>query len=195
MYASVDENGNQSGPSLDSVYVLPVGETTPATTVNTVVDTNSVKVDAQFVGEVANTNASFVMDRDPKDPFGTNSRMDIYMGDLYTGCAVVTSSNDDSILYDTYGYLMDTEKPIITDSGSIVMNGALTMSVSDSATKVTLTDLTGEKAGDVVGSLMNDLSTSAISILMTAYNSVPEIGAIVGQLMGGGSDTAAEPAA
>ena len=75
------------------------------------------------------------------------------------------------------------------------MNGALTLGVSDSATRITLADLTGEKAGDVVNSLMSDLSGSAISILMTAYNSVPEIGAIMGQIMGGGSDAATEPAA
>ena len=71
------------------------------------------------------------------------------------------------------------------------MNGALTLGVSDSATRVTLSDLTGENAGDVLGGLMNDLSSGAISILMSAYSAVPEIGAIVGQLMGGASDAPA----
>ena len=195
IYATVDENGTQSGPSLVGVYVVPVGETTPATTVYTTVDGKNVKVDAQFVSNGDTTDVVFAMDCDPNDPFGTNSRLDINAGDFYTGLAVVTSSNDDSIRFDAYGYLQDTEKPIITESGSIIMNGALTLGVSDSATKITLADLTGEKAGDVVGSLMSDLSGSAISILMTAYNSVPEIGAIIGQIMGGGSDAATEPAA
>ena len=195
IYMTVDENGTQSGPSLVGVYVVPVGETTPATTVYTTVDGKNVKVDAQFVSNGDTTDVVFAMDCDPQDPFGTNSRMDITAGDFYTGLAVVTSSNDDSIRFDAYGYLQDTEKPIVTDRGSIVMNGALTLGVSDSATKITLADLTGEKAGDVLGGLMNDLSGGAISILMTAYSAVPEIGAIVGQLMGGGADAATEPAA
>ncbi len=194
-YMTLDDNGNQSGPTLVAVYVVPVGETTAATTVITKVDGNNVKIDADFVSNGTTTQVAFASDRDPQDPFGTNSRMDVYSGDQYFGCAVVTSSNDESIEYDAYLYLNDTEKPIVTDRGSIVMNGALTLGVSDSATKISLADLTGDKAGDVLGGLMNDLSGGAVSILMTAYSAVPEIGAIVGQLMGGGADAATEPAA
>ena len=194
-YMTLDDNGNQSGPTLVAVYVVPVGETTAATTVYTKVDGNTVKVDADFVSNGDTIQVAFVSDRDPQDMFGTNSRMDVYAGEQYFGCAVVTSSNDESIQYDAYLYLNDTEKPIVTDRGSIVMNGALTLGVSDSATKISLADLTGDKAGDVLGGLMNDLSGGAVSILMTAYSAVPEIGAIVGQLMGGGADAATEPAA
>ena len=190
-YMTLDDNGNQSGPTLVAVYVVPVGETTAATTVYTKVDGNTVKVDADFVSNGDTIQVAFVSDRDPQDMFGTNSRMDVYAGEQYFGCAVVTSSNDESIQYDAYLYLNDTEKPIVTDRGSIVMNGALTLGVSDSATRVTLSDLTGENAGDVLGGLMNDLSSGAISILMSAYSAVPEIGAIVGQLMGGASDAPA----
>jgi len=190
-YMTLDDNGNQSGPTLVAVYVVPVGETTAATTVYTKVDGNTVKVDADFVSNGDTIQVAFVSDRDPQDMFGTNSRMDVYAGEQYFGCAVVTSSNDESIQYDAYLYLNDTEKPIVTDRGSIVMNGALTLGVSDSATRVTLSDLTGENVGDVLGGLMNDLSGGAISILMTAYSAVPEIGAIVGQLMGGASDAPA----
>ena len=194
-YMTLDENANQSGPTQVSVYVVPVGETAPATTVYTVVDGNNVKVDAQFISDGATSQMIFVMDRDPKDPFGINARMDAYMGDFYTACAIVTSSNDDSIRFDAYAYLQDTEKPIVTESGSIVLNGALTLGVADSATKVTMADLTGENADDILGNLMSDLTGGAISILMTAYSSVPEIGAIVEQLMSGGSEPTAEPAA
>ncbi|MBQ6325849.1 MAG: hypothetical protein IJI26_07285 [Clostridia bacterium] len=194
-YMTLDDNGNQSGPTQVSVYVVPVGETTAATTVITKVDGNNVKIDADFVSNGTTTQVAFASDRDPQDPFGTNSRMDVYSGDQYFGCAVVTSSNDESIRFDAYGYLQDTEKPVITESGSIVLNGALTLGVSDSATKISLADLTGDKAGDVLGGLMNDLSGGAVSILMTAYSAVPEIGAIVGQLMGGDADAATEPAA
>ena len=194
-YMTLDDNGNQSGPTQVSVYVVPVGETTAATTVITKVDGNNVKIDADFVSNGTTTQVAFASDRDPQDPFGTNSRMDVYSGDQYFGCAVVTSSNDESIRFDAYGYLQDTEKPVITESGSIVLNGALTLGVSDSATKISLADLTGDKAGDVLGGLMNDLSGGAVSILMTAYSAVPEIGAIVGKLMGGGADAATEPAA
>jgi len=190
-YMTLDDNGNQSGPTLVAVYVVPVGETTAATTVYTKVDGNTVKVDADFVSNGDTIQVAFVSDRDPQDMFGTNSRMDVYAGEQYFGCAVVTSSNDESIQYDAYLYLNDTEKPIVTDRGSIVMNGALTLGVSDSATRVTLSDLTGENVGDVLGGLMNDLSSGAISILMSAYSAVPEIGAIVGQLMGGASDAPA----
>ena len=194
-YMTLDDNGNQSGPTLVAVYVVPVGETTAATTVYTKVDGNNVKIDADFISNGDTIQVAFVSDRDPQDMFGTNSRMDVYAGEQYFGCAVVTSSNDESIQYDAYLYLNDTEKPIVTDRGSIVMNGALTLGVSDSATKISLADLTGDKAGDVLGGLMNDLSSGAISILMTAYSAVPEIGAIVGQLMGGDADAATEPAA
>lgn len=193
-YSNMDDNGNQSGPTLVAVYVVPVGETTAATTVYTKVDGKNVKIDAEFVGEVANTQVAFVSDRDPQDPFGSNSRMDVYVGDLYFGCAVVTSSTDESIQFDAYGYLQDTEKPIVTERGTIVMNGALTLGVADGATQISLSDLTGKNASDVVGGLMNDLSGGALSVLMTAYNAVPEIGAIVGQLTGG-TDATAEPAA
>ncbi len=194
-YMTLDENANQSGATQVSVYVVPVGETTPATTVYTVVDGNNIKIDAQFVDSGATSQFSFVMDRDPQDPFGVNSRLDAYLGDLYTGCAVVSSSNNESIRYDSYVYFQDTEKPIITESGSITLDGALTLGVTDGVTKITLADLTGEKAGDVIGGLMNDLSGGAVSILMTAYSSVPEIGAIIGQLMGGGFGADTAPAA
>lgn len=190
-YLTLDDNGNQSGPTLVEVYVVPVGETTAATTVYTKVDGNNVKIDATFVSNGDTIQVAFVSDRDPQDMFGTNSRMDVYAGELYFGCAVVTSSNDDSIRFDGYGYLQDTEKPVITESGSIVLNGALNLGISDSATRISLADLTGDNAGDVLGGLMNDLSSGAISVLMTAYSAVPEIGAIVGQLMGGASEAPA----
>lgn len=193
-YSNMDDNGNQSGPTLVAVYVVPVGETNAATTVYTKVDGNNVKIDAEFAGEVANTQVAFVSDRDPQDPFGINSRMDVYVGDLYFGCAVVAGSTDESVQFDAYGYLQDTEKPVVTERGTLVMNGALTLGVADGATQIGLSDLTGDNAGDVIGGLMNDLSGGALSVLMTAYSAVPEIGAIVGQLMGG-TDAATQPAA
>ena len=194
-YMTIDDNGKQSGPTQVAVYVVPVGETTAATTVITKVDGNNLKIDANFVSNGDTIQVAFISDRDPQDMFGTNSRMDVYAGELYFGWAAITSSTDESIQYDGYVYLQDTEKPIVTESGTVTLNGALTLDVSDSATRVTLSDLTGENSGDVLSGLMKDLSGSALSILMTAYNAVPEVGAIVGQLMGGGAEATTEPAA
>lgn len=195
LYINMDENGQQSDPTLVCVYVIPVGETTPATTVYTRVNGNDVNIDAQFVQSDGTVQMSFATTRDAEDPFGTNSRIDIRANDLYIGCAAVTSSNDQSIQFDAYGYLQDTEKPVVTEHGSIVLEGALTLGVSDKATRITLSDLSGENSEKIVGDVMSDLSGAAISILMSAYTSVPELGALVGQLMGGMSDASNQPAA
>ena len=185
IYLNMNENGEQSDPTLVCVYVLPVGETTPATTVYTTVNGNDINVDAQFVQDGNSTQLTFATTRDAADPFGTNSRFDIRANDLYFGYALVTSSNDESIQYDGYAYLQDTEKPIVTEHGSITLEGALTLGVSDKATRITLSDLTGENSDKIVGDITSDLSGAAIGILMSVYTSVPEIGALVGPLMSG----------
>jgi FAD/FMN-containing dehydrogenase len=191
VYMNVDEKGAQNGPTQVSVYVVPAGETNPATTVITKVNGNNVTVDAQFVSGKDNINVIYAMDRDPADPFGLNGRVDAYVNDLYFGLAAVTASNGQSITFDAYEYVLDTEKAVAEEHGSVVLDGALTMGVSDKATHITLADLTGDNADDVIGGLTSDLSGGALSIVMSIASTVPEIGALMGQLMGNANAPAA----
>ena len=76
-------------------------------------------------------------------------------------------------------------------NGSIVLDGALTLGVSDSATHITVADLTGDNAGDIISGLKSDVSGGALSIVMSLASTVPEIGALLGQLMGSADAPAA----
>ena len=196
VYMNVDANGQQNGPTQVSVFVVPAGETTPATTVYVKVNGNNVTVDAQFVSGKDNINATYAMDRDPQDPFAVNARLDVYVNDFYFGFAGVTASNDQSITADAYVYVQDTEKAIAEEHGAITLNGALTLDVSDKATVVTLSELTGDS--DASSGLAMDLLLNGLgSVLSTATQAMPdEVGFLtnlVTSLMGG-SDTT-QPAA
>ena len=187
VYMNVDEQGAQNGPLQTSVFVIPAGETTPATTVYVKVNGNNVTVDAQFVSGKNNINLIYAMDRDPQDPFGVNARMDAYVNDFYVGAAAVTSSNDQTILFDAYLYVQDTENAIASEHGSITLEGALTLGVSDKATVLTLADLSGENAEDNLGGLGMDLLLNGLGgLLSTATELLPdEVGAITSLFMGG----------
>jgi hypothetical protein len=187
VYMNVDENGQENGPTQVSVFVVPAGETTPATTVYVKVNGDNVTVDAQFVSGKDNINVIYAMDRDPQDPFGVNARMDAYINDFYAGAAAVTSSNDQAILFDAYVYVQDTEKAIASEHGSITLDGALTLGVNDKATVLTLADLTGEKAEDAIGGLGMDLLLNGLGgVLSTATELLPdEVGMITSLFMGG----------
>lgn len=191
VYMNIDEKGAQNGPTQVTVYVVPAGETNPATTVITKVNGNNVTVDAQFVSGKDNIDVIYAMDRDPADPFGVNARVDAYVNDQYYGFAAVTASTDNSISFDAYAYVLDTEKAIAEEHGSIVLDGALTLGVSDKATHIAVADLTGDNAGDIINGLTSDLSGGALSIVMSLASTVPEIGALLGQLMGGANAPAA----
>ena len=54
-----------------------------------------------------------------------------------------------------------------------------------------LADLTGDNADDVIGGLTSDLSGGALSIVMSIASTVPEIGALMGQLMSNANTPAA----
>lgn len=191
VYMNVDEKGAQNGPTQVSVYVVPAGETNPATTVITKVNGNNVTVDAQFVSGKDNIDVIYAMDRDPADPFGVNARVDAYVNDQYYGFAAVTASTDTSISFDAYAYVLDTEKAIAEEHGSIVLDGALTLGVSDSATHITVADLTGDNAGDIISGLTSDVSGGALSIVMSLASAVPEIGTLLTSLMGSADAPAA----
>ena len=195
-YMNVDEQGNQSDPTQVSVYVTPAGETNPATTVITKVNGDNLSIDAQFKSGETNNSMLFTMDRDPQDPVGIKGRLDIYLNDFYIGAAAVTSSNDQGILFDAYEYVGDTEKAITEEHGSITMNGEITLGISDKATVLTLTELTGEDSGSALGGLGMDLLLNGLgSVLTTATELMPdEIGSITSLFMGD-SDTAEKPAA
>jgi len=197
VYTNLDENGDQKEPFQTAVLatVLPAGETIPSTEVYVKVDGNDLIANADFYSgkytsldpEDPNNQPSisvrFSMDTDPQDMFGTSSRLDVYKGEFYVGCAAVTSSTDESILFDAYLYLDDTEKPIVTDRGSIIKDGALTLGVADNVTRITLADLAGEKANDIVGDLKDDLQSGVMSVMTTAWISVPEIGNLISQMI------------
>ena len=193
VYMNVDANGQQNGPTQVSVFVVPAGETTPATTVYVKVNGNNVTVDAQFVSGKDNINATYAMDRDPQDPFAMNARLDVYVNDFYFGFAGVTASNDQSITADAYVYVQDTEKAIAEEHGAITLNGALTLDVSDKATVLILSELTGDDASDATSGLAMDLLLNGLGgVLSTATQAMPdEVGALMSLFQG---DTAS-PAA
>jgi len=198
VYMNVNEKGEQSDPTQVTVYVVPAGETSAATTVITKVNGNNVTVDAQFTSGKDKISLLYAMDRDPQDPFGVNARMDAYLNDFYVGVAAVTASNEESITADAYLYVLDTEKAIAEEHGAITMNGALTEGVSDKATVLTLSDLTGENAEDAIGGLGMDLLLNGLGgVLSTATQLMPDevntIASLVTSLMGGGDAT--QPAA
>jgi len=172
-YVNVDENGAQNGPTQVIVYVVPAGETEAATVVTTKVNDTNVTVDAQFIS--ANTTVTYTMDRDPQDMLGIKCRLDAYVKDAYYGFAAVTASTDESITFDAYLYALDQENAIAEEHGSITMNGQLTASVSDKATVLTLSDLTGEKSSDNVSGLVMDMMFSGLGgVLSTATELMPD---------------------
>ena len=172
-YMNLDENGQENGPTQVSVFVVPAGETEPATVVHTKVNGDNITVDAQFIS--ANSSITFTMDRNPQDMLGISCRLDAYLKDFYTGFAAVTASTDDQIAFDAYVYVQDTENAIAEEHGTITLQGELTASVSDKATVLTMDDLTGEKAGDNVSGLFMDMMFSGMgSVLSTATELMPE---------------------
>jgi hypothetical protein len=172
-YMNLDENGQENGPTQVSVFVVPAGETEPATVVHTKVNGDNITVDAQFIS--ANSSITFTMDRNPQDMLGISCRLDAYLKDFYTGFAAVTASTDDQIAFDAYVYVQDTENAIAEEHGTITLQGELTASVSDKATVLTMDDLTGEKAGDNVSGLFMDMMFSGLgSVLSTATELMPE---------------------
>lgn len=189
VYMNVNEQGEQSDPTQVSVFVTPAGETDPATVVYTKVNGNSITVEAQFIS--ANTSLNYSMDRDPADPLSINCRLDAYVGDFYAGFAAVVASNDEAVTYDAYVYVQDTEKAIAEEHGSITMTGELTQSVSDEATVLTLTDLTGENSSDALGGLGMDLLMSGMGVLSTAAELMPDEVNTITSLFMGSADAAA----
>lgn len=172
-YMNLDENGQENGPTQVSVFVVPAGETEPATVVHTKVNGNNVTVDAQFIS--ANSSITYTMDRNPEDTLGISCRMDAYLKDSYFGFAAVTASTDEQIAFDAYLYVQDTENAIAEEHGTITLQGELTASVSDKATVLTLDELTGEKSSDNLSGLLMDMMFSGLgSVLSTATELMPE---------------------
>jgi len=166
VYATVDAEGNQSGPVNTAYTVTMPGKNEPAVKGDVVANGEDVTATAQFLTKEIN----MAMDS-RKTETGHVYKGDLTINGLYFGCEAEVSEND-GYYNDTGIYFLDPDHRLISQRSTMAHEGALTYDLSK-GTPVTLADLTSKKS-NALKALGTDAMIGTALITSAAGEALPE---------------------
>ncbi len=165
-YATVDDEGDQSGPT-DTVFALTMpGKKEPDATGDVLQNGEDVTANIQF--PAASTNMTL---NSQKTDAGHIYRADLYVSGLYFGCVAEVGATDGKY-NDTDIYFIDPQNKLISQRSTMTHEGELTYDLSK-GTPVTMGDLAA-KNRSVLTSLSTDAMIGLASISNAASDALPE---------------------
>ena len=165
-YATVDDEGDQSGPT-DTVFALTMpGKKDPDATGDVLQNGEDVTANIQF--PAASTNMTL---NSQKTDAGHIYRADLYVSGLYFGC-VADVGETDGKYNDTDIYFIDPQNKLISQHSTMTHEGELTYDLSK-GTPVTMGDLSAKDRSVLTG-LSADAMLGLASISNAASEALPE---------------------